>query len=64
MAQLNLQVDLSKYPAGMDDQTLSQVNGLLINITNANTDALTSAVDNMQFNNIDQVGNPSTSSLN
>ena len=59
MTQMNLPADLSNYPKGMDDQTLAQVNELLINITNANTDALTAAVDNMQFNNIDQVGNPS-----
>jgi hypothetical protein len=33
----------------------TSVDQLLINITNANTEALSSAVANMQFNNIDQV---------
>jgi hypothetical protein len=48
-------LDLSIYPGGLSDEDKAKVDELLINITNANTDALTSAVNNMQFNNIDQV---------
>jgi hypothetical protein len=48
-------LDLSSYPGGLSDEDKAKVDELLINITNANTDALTSAVNNMQFNNIDQV---------
>ena len=48
-------LDLSSYPNGLSDAEKSSVDDLLINITNANTEALASAVDNMQFNNIDQV---------
>jgi len=48
-------VDMSKYPNALDASTVATINSLLINITNANTDALASAVDNMQFNNMDQV---------
>jgi hypothetical protein len=48
-------LDLSSYPGGLSDEDKAKVDELLINITHANTDALTSAVNNMQFNNIDQV---------
>ena len=47
--------DLSKYPDGLNDDDKAKVDNMLINITNANTDALSAAVDNMQFNNVDQV---------
>ena len=47
--------DLSKYPLGLNDEDKARVDNMLINITNANTDALASAVENMQFSNIDQV---------
>jgi hypothetical protein len=56
LASMGTSVDMSKYPDGLDAATVATINSLLINITNANTDALASAVDNMQFNNIDQVG--------
>ena len=49
--------DLSKYPNGLKDEDRAMIDEMLINITNANSDALTSAVDNMQFNNMDQVQN-------
>ena len=47
--------DLSLYPSGLNEDERAQIDEMLINITNANTDALSSAVDNMQFNNMDQV---------
>jgi len=47
--------NLALYPDGLNDADKAMIDDMLINITNANTDALTSAVDNMQFNNIDQV---------
>ena len=49
--------DLSLYPQGLKDEDRAMIDEMLINITNANSDALTSAVDNMQFNNMDQVQN-------
>ena len=52
--------DLSLYPHGLKDEDRAMIDEMLINITNANSDALTSAVDNMQFNNMDQVRNTLT----
>jgi hypothetical protein len=55
LASTGSTIDLGKYPNGLNDDDKAKVDEMIINITNTNTDALTSAVDNMQFNNIDQV---------